>query len=60
MAKFIIKWDAGLGDSHEEIEAENQDAADMIAYEAWKEEAETNANYSAELWTEELAEELCL
>jgi len=60
MPRFIITWDAGYGDSHEEIEADNFDKALEYAYESWKEEAESNATYSAEAHTEELAEELGL
>lgn len=43
--KFIVKWDAGFGMDYCEIEAENEEAAQQYAYEAWKEEAETNADY---------------
>ena len=55
MAKFIIVWDAGYGDTADIVEANSQDEADMIAYESWKEEAETNAVYSAAPYSEELA-----
>jgi len=57
MRKFIITWDAGYGEAHQEIEAENYDKALEEAYEMWKEETESKANYSAEEYTDELAEE---
>lgn len=57
MPKYIISWDAGYGDIHEVIEAKNNDEALEVAYEQWKEEAETNAIYRAEPYTEELADE---
>ena len=40
MPKYIVSWNAGYGDSYEEVEA-----ADEQAYELWKEEAESNADY---------------
>lgn len=43
--KYIIKWNAGYGDSFEEVEARTEEEALMIAYEAWREEAENNADY---------------
>jgi len=55
--KYIIQWNTGYGDDHEVIEAENQEEADKIAYEAWHEEAQNNADYSAMEYTQELAEE---
>jgi len=56
--KFIISWDIGYGRSYDEIEAESQEKASQIAYECWREEAEGNAIFDAEPYTEELAEEL--
>ena len=58
MSKYIIKWDSGHGsDELEVVEAPDEDAATRIAYERWREEAENNADYGAELYTEELAED---
>ena len=60
MKKYIIRWDAGFGESYEVIEAGNEDEAVDWAYENWKEEAEGNAKYSADEYSEELAVELGL
>ena len=60
MRKFIITWSAGYGESHQVIEADTQDIANEEAYERWREEAESNAYYSAEPYTKELAQDLCL
>ena len=45
MPKYIIKWNAGYGESYLEVEVENEEAAQKWAYEEWREEAETNADY---------------
>ena len=58
MPQFIITWDAGYGDTSVEIEAAGIDEAEMEAYEAWKEDAESNAIYSAQEYSDELADEL--
>lgn len=55
--KFIISWDIGYGPEFAEVEAANESEAYRMAYECWKENAEDYAVYSAEEWTEELAEE---
>ena len=60
MAKFIIKWDAGYGESAEVVDAENIEKAQKLAYEYWKEDVENNANYSAEEYSKELAYELSI
>ena len=57
MSKYIISWDAGFGIEYEVVEVEDHDAAIHEAYEAWREEAESNAIYDSKEWTEELAEE---
>ena len=57
MPKFIISWNAGYGTSYDEVEAKDSEEADQLAYEAWKEEAESNAEFSSEEWSEEAAEE---
>lgn len=58
MSKWIIEWDVGYGKSHDVIEADSYDEAVEVAYEYWKEEAESNADYGAQKLTEELAEDL--
>jgi len=55
--KYIIKWGAGFGCSYDIVEAKNKDDADLMAYEAWKDEVESNADYGAQEYTKELAEE---
>jgi len=57
MKKFIIRWNAGYGDSYEIVEASNKDCAIDMASHEWREEAESNADYDAEEYTEELAED---
>lgn len=58
MPKFIITWDTGYGPSSEVVEAADEDQATKKAYEAWRQQAEDNADYSAEPYTKERAEEL--
>ena len=60
MPKFIIEWNAGFGPSYETVEAEDLEKATRHAYEQWREEAEGQAEYSAEEWTKEKAEDLGL
>lgn len=56
--KYIIKWDGGYGFSYDVVEAEDEDEALDLAYDYWKEEVESNADYGiVGEWTEELAEE---
>ena len=58
MKKYIIKWNAGYGDEYSEIEAENEEEAQNYAYEEWREEAESQADYGVVgEATEELREE---
>lgn len=57
MKKWIITWNSGYGDCHAEVEADNHDDAVMMAYESWKEDVESGADYRAEEYTEELAED---
>jgi len=45
MKKYVIMWDCGYGKNYDEIEANNKEEAENAAYEAWREDAETNANY---------------
>jgi len=56
MAKWMINWDCGYGPSYEVVEADSRDEAEKIAYESWREDAESNASYGAEEYTKELAE----
>jgi len=55
MEKFIIIWDAGYGESADIIEAESAEEANRAAYEAWREDAESNADYRAKPYSKELA-----
>ena len=56
--KFIIKWNAGYGDTYEEVNAPNETVAEGIAHDRWKEEAESNADYGViGKATDELREE---
>jgi len=57
LAKYLIKWNAGWGETHEVVEAETQKEADKIVYLSWLEEAEANAKYESQRLTRELAEE---
>ena len=53
MGRYVINWDAGYGTSYTIIEANNQDEADIESYLMWKDEAESNADYGAELLSED-------
>jgi len=53
MPYYVIKFDFGYGPQAEVVEADNQKEATEIAYETWRENAENNAEYSAELATYE-------
>ena len=57
MPQYLIKWDAGCGESVDEITVKNHEEALNWAYDEWKDEAESNAEYSAEEMTDELREE---
>lgn len=58
MAKYLVIYDIGYGEQTEVVELENPSGSDLedAAYEVWKEHAENNANYRAELLTKELAD----
>ncbi len=45
MLEYIIEWNAGYGTSYDVVEAENKEEAAIMAYDQWKEEAESNADY---------------
>ncbi|MEN8251694.1 MAG: hypothetical protein ABFS32_22435 [Bacteroidota bacterium] len=56
--KYIIMVDYGYGEEYEEVEAEDVEEAEKIAYDVWKEGAESQAKYEVVgEWTEELAED---
>jgi len=57
MTKYIIRWDAGYGDSVEIIEAESHNEAQEVAAESWNEEIQANADYEAKEFTLENAHE---
>lgn len=57
MPKYLIEWDAGYGKSYEAIEADSLEAAQAEAYQTWKDEALSNAEYSAKELTRDVAEE---
>jgi uroporphyrinogen-III synthase len=56
MTKYVIMWDVGYGPSYEAVEAADKEAAQKWAYEAAREEFESNANYPC---IGEATEELC-
>lgn len=45
MKKYIIRWNAGFGDSFEEVEVDNESHALDWAEENFREESESNADY---------------
>jgi hypothetical protein len=57
MKKYIIIWDAGFGEEADVVEAISQEEALKEAYERWREDAESNAAYRAELYSDDLAED---
>ena len=57
MDKYLIKYNSGYGDETEIIEAPSEISAEMYAYEAWRESVESQADYSAQPLTQELAED---
>ena len=57
MKQYIAIVNYGYGDDIEIIEAENQEKADGVAYEVWKEGAEGQAEYKAVELNAETAEE---
>ena len=57
MPKFIIIWDSGYGSTAEIIEAKDEEEAQAVAYEAWREEVESNADYAAHPYTAEMAKD---
>ncbi len=57
MTKYLIHWDAGYGKTTAVVDVEDEEKANEAAYDSWKEEAESNADWGAEILTKENAEE---
>ena len=57
---YVIKWDAGYGESIQLIKARSLEQAEAEAYEAWKDEAENNQDTGSaeELETQEAIDEV--
>jgi hypothetical protein len=55
--KYLITWNAGWGQNEEVVECNSLEEAEEAAYEAWKQEVENQADYNAQVLTQELAEE---
>jgi hypothetical protein len=55
MKKWIIRTNAGYGDSYELAELQDAYDATQYAREVWKDEVEANADYEAIEYTKELA-----
>lgn len=51
--KYIVHWNAGYGSSYEVVEAESEDQAQNEAYELWREDVESHADYGVMPYTEE-------
>ena len=57
MGKFIITYNAGHRESAEVVEADTLNEALNMAYEAWRDEAESNADYNAVEYSDNIAED---
>ena len=57
LKKWIIRWNAGYGDDYDCVEFETEDEADHCAYESWRDAVESDADYEAVPWTQDLAED---
>lgn len=58
MPWYIIRWDAGNGEEFDIVEAKDSNDACDMAYESWREDAESNSDYNTVgEATEELKEE---
>ena len=55
----MIKYNYGYGDEFDIVEAKDQNEADEMAYEAWKENAENQAVYESVELTPEIEEDGC-
>lgn len=60
MKKWILRTNTGYGDSYEIVELEDAEDPLEVAYEMWKEEVESYADYEALKYTKEIALELDL
>ena len=58
MERWIITWDIGYGARSEVIDAVDEESAQKLAYEAARQDFEDCADYSAEPYTKERADEL--
>jgi hypothetical protein len=47
MTKFVITWNTGYGESFQVIDADTQEEAAWEAYQMWRDEAESSADYAA-------------
>ena len=56
MSKYYITWDIGYGEQWEVVNADNENEANEIAYEHWREDAEDSAKYSAVPFTKQVAD----
>lgn len=45
MPTYIIEWNIGYGDNYDEVEAQNEEEASLLAYEAAREDFEQQASY---------------
>lgn len=57
MTKYIIRWDSVHGDMYDVVEADNKEEAYALAYKAWYESSQDNADYGVEEYTDELVTE---
>lgn len=53
MPKYRITWNGGWGGGYEEVEADNIEDANDMAYENAKDEAESGMDWNAELIEDE-------
>ena len=56
MPKYIVTWNCGYGEVWDLVEAQNIETANKLAYECWREDAEQSAEYGAQEFTLENAE----
>jgi hypothetical protein len=56
MSKFLIVYDVGCGEIAEVVAADSENQAQKIAFDKWKEAAESEAEYRAEPITFEALE----
>jgi len=56
MPKYIIVYNYGYGETADIVEADSQEEANDLAYDEWRDAAESNGEYWAKPYTKELAE----